>query len=150
MLSNMSPNEAGHLWILLFRAFRAVEDTDKKSIRRLGFDSISDFAVLEILHSQGRQPVNTIGKKIMLTSGSITTAIDRLQRKEWVVRNQDPEDRRVYWVELTELGRERIGSVFDTHMEDLLSVFGILEPAESVALATLLKKVGKHAQSLDN
>lgn len=144
----MKSSEAGYLWILLFRAFRAVEGVDKKSIQRLGFDSISDFTVLEILFSQERQPVNTIGKMVMLTSGSITTAINRLERKEWVVRAQDSKDRRVFWVELTETGHARISECFENHLDDLLQVFGVLEPAESVALATLLKKVGKRAQSL--
>ena len=144
----MQTTEAGYLWILLFKAFRAVETIDRQSIQRLGFDSISDFAVLEILFSQGKQPVNTIGKKVMLTSGSITSAVDRLQRKTWVERKQDTEDRRVFWVELTTEGRQRIESCMEEHLGDLLNIFKVLEPAESIALATLLKKVGKHAQSL--
>ncbi|MEM7672180.1 MAG: MarR family transcriptional regulator [Verrucomicrobiota bacterium] len=144
----MEKRQAGYLWILLFRTFRAVEAVDRQSIQRLGFDSISDFAVLEILFSQGKQPVNTIGKKVMLTSGSITSAIDRLQRKDWVERIQDSEDRRVFWVALTEAGRQRIESCFESHLKDLSSVFKILEPAESVALASLLKKIGHHAKTL--
>ena len=144
----MKNREAGYLWILLFRAFRAVESADRASIQRLGFDSISDFAVLEVLFTQGKQPVNAIGKKVMLTSGSITTAIDRLQRKAWVERSQDSHDRRIFWVELTEAGRKRIESSLDEHLSDLHEIFHILEPAESIALATLLKKIGKHAQQI--
>ena len=109
----MKTKEAGYLWILLFRAFRAVESVDRQSIQRLGFDSISDFAVLEILFNQGAQPVNTIGKKVMLTSGSITSAVDRLQRKEWVIRKQDANDKRVFWVDLTPAGKKRIEACFE-------------------------------------
>ncbi|MGB0371022.1 MAG: MarR family winged helix-turn-helix transcriptional regulator [Opitutales bacterium] len=145
----MDTKEAGYLWILLFRSFRAVESIDRQSIQRLGFDSISDFAVLEILFNQGKQPVNTIGKKVMLTSGSITSAVDRLQKKGWVERIQDSQDRRIYWVDLTESGHQRIASCFETHLEDLREIFKVLEHAESIALASLLKKLGKHAEALN-
>ena len=59
------------------RAFKAVEQIDKRSIAELGLGGISDFAILELLSNKGSMPINTIGKKIHLTSGSITAAIDR-------------------------------------------------------------------------
>ena len=54
----------------------------------------SDFAVLEALLHKGPLPVNEIGKKILLTSGSITAAIDRLEDKEFVERRAHGTDRR--------------------------------------------------------
>ena len=43
----------------------------------------SDFAVLEALLHKGPLPINEIGKKVLLTSGSITVAVDRLESKSW-------------------------------------------------------------------
>ncbi len=37
--------------------------------------------LLEALLHKGPMPVNTVGKKLLLTSGSITTAIDRARRE---------------------------------------------------------------------
>jgi DNA-binding MarR family transcriptional regulator len=55
----------------------------------------SDFAVLEALLHKGPLPVNEIGKKVLLTSGSITVAVDRLETKGLVERRASGADRRV-------------------------------------------------------
>jgi len=46
----------------------------------------SDFAVLEALLHKGPLPVNEIGKKVLLTSGSMTVAVDRLEQRRLVER----------------------------------------------------------------
>ena len=50
--------------------------------------------------------VNEIGKKIGLTSGSMTIAVDRLEKRELVERRSDKEDRRARVVHLTPTGLE--------------------------------------------
>src|ERR1700747_2879183 len=93
-----------HLWLILWKAARAVEQRAIHSISGLKL-GLSDFAVLEILLHKGPHPVNIIGKKILLTSGSITTAIDRLEARRLVRRTPHPTDQRARLVELTEKGR---------------------------------------------
>ncbi|MBV8642279.1 MAG: MarR family transcriptional regulator, partial [Verrucomicrobia bacterium] len=60
-----------HLWLILMKAYRALAQLDTRSIASSGLGR-SDFAVLEILLHKGPLPVNTIGRQVMLTSGSIT------------------------------------------------------------------------------
>jgi MarR family 2-MHQ and catechol resistance regulon transcriptional repressor len=84
----------------------------------------------------------------MLTSGSITTAIDRLEKKRFVRRQACPKDRRVTFVTLTATGRTLIRRVFNAHASMLETVFEPLSTAERSALAALLKKLGKHSESL--
>ena len=55
----------------------------------------SDFAVLEALLHNGPLPVNESGKEVLLTSGSITVAVDRLETKGLVERRASGADRRV-------------------------------------------------------
>jgi MarR family 2-MHQ and catechol resistance regulon transcriptional repressor len=129
------------------KAYRAVAQFDARSIADSGL-GISDFAVLEILLHKGVRPVNTIGRNVMLTSGSITTAVDRLEKKGYVVRQACPEDRRVTYVALTPAGRTLIQRVFRTHADKLETVFEPLSIAERSTLARLLKKLGKCAESL--
>lgn len=136
-----------HLWLILMKAYRALAQVDARSIASSGL-GISDFAVLEILLHKGPLPVNAIGRNVMLTSGSITTAIDRLERKRFVRRQACPNDRRVTYVTLTATGRTLIRRVFSAHASKLETVFEPLSAAERSALATLLKKLGKHSESL--
>jgi MarR family 2-MHQ and catechol resistance regulon transcriptional repressor len=143
-----STNLSGiHLWLILMKAYRALAQFDARSIASSGL-GISDFAVLEVLLHKGPLPVNTIGRNVMLTSGSITTAVDRLEKKQFVVRQACPKDRRVTYVALTAAGRTLIQPVFKTHAGQLETVFEPLSTFERSALATLLKKLGKHAELL--
>ena len=134
-----------HLYLILWKAFYAVEAHDRRSIRGLGFASDSDFAVLEALYSKGALPVNELGRKLLLTSGAITTAVDRVQRQGLVRRGADPADKRVARVELTEAGREKARRALDTHFRNLATALAGLDPAEQRQLADLLRKLGKHA-----
>src|SRR2546426_7040009 len=95
-----------HLWLVLMKAHRALEGVATRSIETLGV-CLSDFAVLEILLHKGPQPVNEIGRRVALTSGSITTAVDRLEAKGLVTREAHPDDRRARVVRLTARGREQ-------------------------------------------
>jgi MarR family transcriptional regulator, 2-MHQ and catechol-resistance regulon repressor len=136
-----------HLWLILMKAYRSLAQLDARSIASSGL-GISDFAVLEILLHKGPLPVNTIGRNVLLTSGSITTAVDRLEKKRLVRRLPCPEDRRVTYVILTTTGRTLIRRVFQAHASRLEKVFEPLSTSERAALATLLKKLGKHSESL--
>jgi MarR family 2-MHQ and catechol resistance regulon transcriptional repressor len=129
------------------KASRALAQFDARSIASSGL-GVSDFAVLEILLHKGPLPVNTIGRKVMLTSGSISAAIDRLERKQFLARQACPKDRRITYVALTAAGRRLIRRVFNTHAGQLETVFKPLSTDERAALATLLKKLGKRAESL--
>jgi MarR family 2-MHQ and catechol resistance regulon transcriptional repressor len=106
----------------------------------------SDFGVLEALLHKGPLPVNVIGRKLLLTSGSITTAVDRLVARGFVARKDDPDDRRVRLVELTRKGRQLIEPAFARHATDLDEVVSVLTREERGTLVTLLRKLGKGAE----
>ena len=95
------PPTGAHTWLVLSKAAASVADRAHESIAHTGLGT-TDFAILEALLHKGPMPVNTIGKKLLLTSGSITTAVDRLVAKGYVARNDHPDDRRVRVVELTQ------------------------------------------------
>ena len=146
-MPSRSPLKPEHLYLILWKAFYAVEAHDRRSIRDLGFASDSDFAVLEALYSKGALPVNVLGRKLLLTSGAITTAVDRAQRQGLVRRVADPSDKRVARVELTEAGREKARRALAVHFRNLATALAGLDAAEQNQLADLLRKLGKHAAS---
>lgn len=135
---------ATHVWLVLWRAARAVEQNAMSSVAALGL-GLSDFAVLELLLHKGAQPVNVIGQKILLTSGSITTAIDRLESRKLVHRTPHPDDRRARLVHLTSKGKRLIADAFRQHARDMEETMTVLEPGERLVLTRLLKKVGQFA-----
>ena len=100
-----------HIRLILARAAKAIEIFDRDSISQTGLN-ISDFAILEVLLHKGPLPVNTIGKKVLLTSGSMTTAANRLVRKGYIKRKQDPDDGRCFFLHLTARGRRLIQKAY--------------------------------------
>jgi MarR family 2-MHQ and catechol resistance regulon transcriptional repressor len=142
----MSKPTGVHTWLILWKATRAVEARARDSIAHTGLGA-TDFAILEALLHKGPMPVNTIGKKLLLTSGSITTAVDRLVAKGLVARNDDPTDRRVRVVELTREGRKLIVPAFARHEQDMERVASALAATERTTLVNLLRKLGMGAES---
>jgi MarR family transcriptional regulator, 2-MHQ and catechol-resistance regulon repressor len=130
-----------HVWLVLWRAAHAIEQNAIHSVLGLGL-GLSEFAVLEVLLHKGPQPVNMIGKKVLLTSGSITTAIDRLESRNLVRRTADPQDRRARIVHLTETGRRLIEDGIRRHAMDLEETLAVLKAGERLELMRLLKKAG--------
>jgi MarR family 2-MHQ and catechol resistance regulon transcriptional repressor len=114
-----------------------------RSIAHTGLGT-SDFAVLEALLHKGPLPVNVLGKKVLLTSGSMTAAVDRLTERGLVARSDDPHDRRVRVVALTPDGRRLIKPAFARHEDDLEEVVSVLTREERVTLVELLRKLGTH------
>jgi MarR family 2-MHQ and catechol resistance regulon transcriptional repressor len=135
---------ATHVWLVLWKAARAIEQNAKNSVAGVGL-GLSDFAVLEVLLHKGALPVNVIGRKVLLTSGSITAAVDRLESRDLVRRMADPEDARARIVELTAAGRRLIEGAFRQHEVDMEETMAVLRPGERVELVRLLKKVGMWA-----
>src|SRR6187549_1092951 len=107
-----------HVWLVLWKAARAVEAYAELSVLQMEICG-SDFAVLEALLHKGPLPVNEIGKKVLLTSGSITVAIDRLETKGLVERRAHGTDRRARIVHLTKEGKKLITHVYGVHAGDM-------------------------------
>ena len=137
-----------HLFLLFWKASHAVMRYDHNSISDAGFSSLSDFAVLEVLLHKGSLPVNTIGEKVLLTSGSITTAVQRLEKKGLVRRERSDADARVVLVHLTPEGRKLIETAFVAHARNLDKLFEPLSEVEREQFANLMRKVGTHAVSI--
>jgi MarR family transcriptional regulator, 2-MHQ and catechol-resistance regulon repressor len=134
--------EATHVFLILWKTYRAIFAKSDESRKNLGLGD-SDFRVLEVLLHKGPLPVNVIGDKVELTTGSITTAVDRMEAKWLVVRKNHPEDRRVRIVELTPKGRRLIERAYAQHEIVMERAMKHLSREDRALLVDLLKRLGK-------
>src|SRR5437773_6766709 len=140
-----APDSSGtHLWLVMMKAHRTLERLAEFSIESSDV-CLSDFAVMEMLLHKGPQPVNEIGRRIDLTSGAITTAVDRLESRGLVVREAHETDRRARIVRLTAPGKEQAMKVFAGHKMAMDLAANGLSKSERAALIELLKKLGTSA-----
>jgi len=133
-----------HLWLVMMKAHRTLERLADRSIESLDV-CLSDFAVMEMLLHKGPQPVNEIGRRVELTSGAITTAIDRLESRGLVTREAHETDRRARIVRLTPRGEEQAEKVFAGHKTAMDLAANGLSKTERATLIRLLRKLGTSA-----
>ena len=129
---------------VLFRAYQTIQDATKRDLLQFDLNQ-TEFSVLEFLYHHGEQPVQMIGKKILIASSSITYVIDKLEQKGYVYRKACPRDRRVTYVLLTLEGQVLMEEIFPKHEQKINEIFEVLEAHELDNMILSLKKVGKNA-----
>ncbi len=80
-------------------------------------------------------------QQTLVTSGTMTNRVDRLERQGWVERRPDPGDRRGVLVRLTPAGRDVVDAAMAGLIDQEKSLLGELSPAEQDQLATLLRRL---------
>ncbi|ASF37952.1 MarR family transcriptional regulator [Halobacillus halophilus] len=133
------------LFVVLTKAQRSVADLVRDDIQRYGLNP-TEFGVLELLYHEGEQPLQKIGEKILLASGSITYVVDKLEKKEYLERIPCPNDRRITFASITEKGREFLNDIFPDHWKQIERITGGLTDEEKVQAIELLKKLGKNTE----
>jgi DNA-binding MarR family transcriptional regulator len=81
-----------------------------------------------------------------LTSGGVTKRVAGLERKGWVRRDIDPDDRRQVLVSLTDEGLRRAGEVFSTKTETEARLLSALPPATQRRLNDDLRRLLIHLE----
>lgn len=133
------------LFTVIMRAHNSLLEIDKRDIRRYGLNQ-TEFGVLELLYHKGSMPLQQIGEKILITSGSITYVINKLENKELISREVCMEDRRITYAALTEKGTALLSRIFPEHARTLEKALGGLTSEEKKIAIDLMKKVGVYAQ----
>lgn len=136
---------ADRLWLVMMKAHRSIAAYVEARLTGLGI-GMSDFMMLEVLLHKGPMTISAIGEKVLLTSASMTAAIDRLEQRQLVARKNCNRDRRVRYVELTATGEKFIRGIYAKHERDLDFLVEELSDAEQRTLYEAMKKLGLRAK----
>ncbi len=101
-----------------------------------------EFDVLAALRRAGRPYALSPGQLLtqtLVTSGTMTNRIERLESKRLVERLPDPNDRRSVRVRLTPRGKNRVDAALADLLERERKLLETLTPAQQDALAGLLR-----------
>lgn len=146
-MSNEDMKQSLKLFIVLSRAHKAITETTNQFFQKNGLNP-TEFAVLELLYHKGRQPLQQIGNKILLASGSITYVIDKLEKRGYLSRISCPTDRRVTYAEINEAGKQFMEEIFPLHEKNLHELMSVLTCEEKDTAIQLLKKLGLSIKDL--
>lgn len=125
----------------LSRVTRQIEDTLRINQRRFGLTP-DEFDVLATLR-RGGDPFEMnpcdLGDSMMISSGTVTHRLDKLEKRGLVSRRPDPTDRRSVLVSLTPEGRELQDTAMVSHLELEARLLAGLSERQRTELARLLK-----------
>jgi DNA-binding MarR family transcriptional regulator len=96
---------------------RANDVFDQALVEHLGINR-TDGRCIDLLEQYGPMAAGELARASGLTTGAITTLLDRLERVGYVRRLPDPNDRRKVMVEITEKTRDEIHRVFGPLAEE--------------------------------
>jgi len=140
-MKDTSIDQSLKLFVVMSKSYRAVNDLINKKIQSYGLNP-TEFAVLELLYHKGDQPLQQIGEKILLASGSITYVVDKLEKKQLLERVSCAKDRRVIYAHISEQGVAMMNEIFPKHAEYIDECFSIFSEEEKLQTIDLLKKLG--------
>lgn len=126
---------------VMLKAFQSTQDVIKQDMTKYGLNP-TEFAVLELLYSKGEQQIQHIGKRILLSSSSMTYVIDKLEQKAHIERKPCATDRRVIFAHITEKGKNFMEEAFPLHEKMITELFSVLTEEELETIIPLVKKVG--------
>jgi DNA-binding MarR family transcriptional regulator len=104
--------------------------------------AVWEFDVLVALRRTGPPYRLTPGQLLaetLVTSGTMTNRIDRLETRALVVREPVPDDRRGTWVALTDEGRSRVDGAFTDLLAEERDLLAVLAPEDQSDLAASLR-----------
>ena len=135
------------LFVVLQRCATAVSASVQRSAD-IGDLSETEFGILEALFHKGPLLLGDIQRKILLSSGGVTYAIDRLVEKGLVERQECRSDRRARYAALTAKGRTLMDEIFPSHAEAIDTVMATLTVREQDQAIELLRKLGLKAAGM--
>lgn len=119
-------DDSGKLVIAISRCYNVLFSLIEKNVRSYGL-TVSEFGVLEALLHKGDMPVQKLCEKVLVTSGSMTYIVNKLEQKVYVKRYKCKRDARVWFVTLTEEGKIFILKIFKEHEKFLNQIMGNLD-----------------------
>ena len=99
------------------------------------------FEIMMLLTEEGTLPVAKIGERLVLAKAHMTQLVDKLVENEIVVREADPDDRRVIRVSITAKGKETLDKIHERVGRAFKKALSSLSENDLKELTTSLSKI---------
>lgn len=129
---------------ILIGLHKNVKELDKRTAnlaRDYGL-SFSQFMVLEALLSKGKLSISEVRDTILSSVGTISLVVNNLEKMNYIKRQPDKNDKRVWIISLTDEGRDLIEKIVPENEEMINDYMKNLSNDEIKDLLGLLKKLG--------
>lgn len=126
------------LFRVIGRQFRS--DRDPRNI------TPAQFHALTAIREHGTVKLMTIADLLSVRGPTATRVIDALEQKGLLIKDRDPQDRRIFWLRLTSTGGKLLDQSKDQHLRELEEMVGRLSASEQETLTVLVNKMVSHIE----
>lgn len=136
--------------ILLRQIIRATDLHDKHISRSTGLTP-PQLLTIKTLREQAPMIAGNLAKEMGLAQATITSILDRLERKGYISRTRGTEDKRKVWIELTEPGLELLKGSPTTQQDTFVRQFEDMNTWEQSMVVASLERIAHilNAQHID-
>jgi len=124
----------------LVQAYQAFEAHSGAHIKEMGLTT-TQFDIVATLGNQPPMTCKELGEKTLVSKGTMTGVLERLEAKGLIEKFLNVEDGRSYKIGLSKSGDKLFKKVFPEHVEYLGKAFGKLSKKELEQAVTVLKEV---------
>lgn len=129
---------------ILIGLHKNVKDLDSRTLKiasKYGL-SFSQFMVLEVLYSKGKLSISEVRDAILSSVGTISLVVSNLEKRGYIKRESNPNDKRICILSLTDIGRDVIAKIVPENENMINDYMEILDSDEKENLVNILKKLG--------
>lgn len=143
-------NDSQRSLVLLRQIIRSTDMQDKEISRLTGL-TLPQLIVMQTLREEGQMTPGALSKQVVLTQATVTSILDRLEKKNLVLRERGSEDKRKVWISLTDDGVELMKGAPATRQDLFVRHFEDMQPWEQAMIVASLERVAYmlNAQHLD-
>lgn len=103
--------------------------------------SVTQMLTLEILDKDGAQKASSLAHALSITTGGVTGLTNKLVKEKLIKRSNDVSDRRIVYLEITDLGRDTLQQLLKQKYELMENLFSDLTESELQNLFQIYKKL---------
>jgi len=134
--------------VSLRRIIRAIDLHSKKMERESGLTG-PQLLVMRLTGSHGEITSGVIARAVSLSQATVTTILDRLERKGLLKRERSPDDKRKVILTLTEAGEKALENAPKLMQESFIRSFNQLEGWEQSLILSSLQRVSDMMNATD-
>ncbi len=127
---------------LLVEMFNHILVLEQKNLQDKGVKlSMSEVHTLENIEKSESKTMSDVAKRSLVTQGTLTVAVNRLQEKGYIIREKDNKDRRIVRLNLTSKAIKVLEIHDQFHKEMIDSFIEDLQVDQDHALINSLSKI---------